>query len=154
MINRRQHAGIRWTLFLTPALLGGSVSGCDLVGPGELNSFALIRVNGEAVPYTIRRSRGIVDTGTVAELRWAQGSAVMFAGGRLELNLTSDVLFNGQPRETAPPHVDHHVDSYRFSDGAFLFRDFIGALSDDRRVLTMTDVTGLYDFATFEFERP
>ena len=130
-----------------------AVCGCELTGPARRDSFTLARVKGRPLPYTISRSRGLVDTNVIAEVRWVRGTLVMFVGGRLDWDLTSDVLFNGVPRDDILPHRDHNLGPYRIDSESLFFGDFEGKLTDGGRTLSMKDKTGLHDFATFEFER-
>lgn len=137
----------------TAVAIATAVASCELTGPTKRDAFTLARVNGRPLPYIISQSRGLVDTSVIAEVRWVRGALVMFVGGRLDWDLTSDVLFNGAPRGDIPPHRDHYLGPYRIDSESLFFGDFEGKLTDGGRTLSMKDKTGLHDFAIFEFER-
>jgi hypothetical protein len=128
-------------------------NGCDLVGPEKREVFTLVRVNGQPVPYTISRSPNYLDPNIITEVRWARGTIVLFAGGRLDWELISDRLVNGLPHDDLPPHRDHVLGAYARDGETLQFGRIEGTFLDGGRTLSMKDREGRRDFFTFEFER-
>jgi hypothetical protein len=138
---------------LAAVAVGAAASGCGLTGPTRLDAYTLVRVNGVPLPYTFSRSRGILDN-RIYESRWTDGVVVIFAGGRLIFDATNDVLVDGLPSPSLPPYHSYQNGDYSRADTTLIFPPyFIGRTTNAGRTLLLTDQTGGYDQATFEFQR-
>jgi hypothetical protein len=157
MLGVRQRCQVRmsWQCRALLALALSFSAGCDLTQPTNSQVFRLVAVNGQALPYV---EFGGTEIGTGRKLRALRtdGALTIFVSGRYLWEGTIHYEWDGLEDPKFPPSRQHLVGPYRRLSDTLLNLDsiFEARRSADGRRVVLTDRTGAFNGASFEFDRP
>jgi hypothetical protein len=130
------------------------LGGCNLTQPPSGQSFTLVAVNGRPLPY-IEFGGTDTQTGKVLRALRTDGDFTVFISGRFLWEGTIHYEFDGTEDPQFPPSRQRIVGPYsRLSDTSLTLEyTFIARFTRDHQRVFITDRTGAFNNATFEFAR-